>query len=154
MIKNLVVNLIIDSYIHTPNLDHAARITRLMRARPVLFQRWHCTTLWWIISRLNLLIHIFRQKIIKGRFKVFLFTFYLRFDHLPLIHFGVLWLEHLWPTHHSRTGLTGWRDRSNRSALCFLLNRTPILLWVAGLPPESRGFYCDLQYVLAISSLL
>jgi hypothetical protein len=45
MIKNLVVNLIIDSYIYTPNLDHIARITRPMRARSVLFQIWRCTTL-------------------------------------------------------------------------------------------------------------
>jgi hypothetical protein len=39
MIKNLVVNLVIDNYIHTPNLDHVAHITQSMRARSVMFQR-------------------------------------------------------------------------------------------------------------------
>jgi hypothetical protein len=154
MIKNLVVNLIVDSYIHTPNLDHVAHITRSMRARSVLFQRWRCTILWWPIYWLGLLIHIFGQKIIKGRFKVFLFTFYLCFDHLPLFHFMVLQLEHLWPAHHSRTGQTGWCNQSDRSSLCVLLNRASILLRVASLPLESRGLYYDLQYVLAISILL
>jgi hypothetical protein len=154
MIKNLIANLVIDSYIHTPNLDHVARITRSMRARSVLFQRWRCTILRWPISWLSLLIHIFRQKIIKGQFKFFLFTFYLRFDHLPLIHFRVLRLEHLWLGHHSWIGLTNLRDRSDQSALCVLLNRTTILVWVVGLPLKSRGLYCDLQYVLAIIILL
>jgi hypothetical protein len=45
VIKNLVVNLIVDSYINTSNLDHIALITRSMRARSVLFQIWCCTIL-------------------------------------------------------------------------------------------------------------
>jgi hypothetical protein len=97
-------------------------------------------------------IHIFRQKRIKCWFKVFLFTFYLRVDHLPLIHFGVLWLEHFRPARHSWTGLTGLHNRSDRSPLCFLLHRALILLRVADLPPESRGLYCDLNTSLPSAS--
>jgi serine/threonine protein kinase len=39
MIKDFVVNLVVDSYTHTPNLDHVACITQSMSVRSIMFQR-------------------------------------------------------------------------------------------------------------------